>query len=39
VVGWRTGVDGRKLHAGTALYRDDGTLCALAQQLWIVLRQ
>jgi len=39
VVGWRLGVDGRKLHSATALYAEDGRLLALARQLWIVLRE
>ena len=39
VVGWRLGAEGRKLHSGTALYTESGILCAVAQQLWIVLKQ
>lgn len=39
VVGWRIGAEGRKLHAGTALYTRDGTLCAVARQVWIVVRE
>jgi hypothetical protein len=35
VVSWPLGEDGRKLHAGTALFADDGGLLALARQLWI----
>ena len=38
VVGWRIGTEGRKLYSGTALYTEAGTLCAVAEQLWIVLR-
>jgi hypothetical protein len=38
VVGWRIGADGRKLYSGTALYTEAGTLCAAAEQLWIVLK-
>jgi hypothetical protein len=35
VVGWPLGADGRKLHAGTALYGQDGTVLAVARQVWI----
>jgi hypothetical protein len=35
VVGWPLGEGGRKLHAGTALYADDGEVLAVARQLWI----
>jgi hypothetical protein len=38
VVGWPLGEDGRKLHAGTALYGDDGAVLALARQVWILPR-
>jgi hypothetical protein len=38
VVGWRIGVDGRKLYSGTALYTESGRLCALGACTWIVLR-
>ena len=38
VVGWRIGVDGRKLYSGTALYTESGRLCALGTCTWIVLR-
>lgn len=38
VVGWPLGEDGRKLHAGTALYGRDGAVLALARQVWIVPR-
>jgi len=37
VVGWKTGAEGRKLFAGTALYTRTGTLCALALSTWILL--
>jgi hypothetical protein len=33
---WPLGEDGRKLHAGTALFAGDGELLALAKQTWIV---
>jgi hypothetical protein len=37
VVGWRLGaVDGRKRHAGTALFRD-GTLLALGRAIWFTM--
>ena len=35
VTAWPVGEDGRKLHAGTALFADDGELLALARQVWI----
>ena len=35
VVGWPRGEDGRKLHAGTALYGEGGELLAVAEQIWI----
>jgi hypothetical protein len=35
VVGWPLEEDGRKLHAGTALYGEDGEPVAIARQLWI----
>jgi hypothetical protein len=38
VVGWPLGEDGRKLHAGTALYGRDGEVLALARQVWILPR-
>jgi hypothetical protein len=38
VIGWPRGADGRKLHAGTALYGGDGELLALARQTWIAPR-
>jgi hypothetical protein len=38
VVGWPLGSEGRKLHAGTALYGRDGELLALARQVWILPR-
>ena len=36
--GWRIGVDGRKLYSGTALYTEQGRLCALGHCTWIVLK-
>lgn len=38
VVAWPLGEDGRKLLAGTALFRGDGELLAVARQIWIVPR-
>jgi len=37
-VGWRIGGSGRKHEAGTALFDEDGELCAYARALWIELR-
>ncbi|MGH3134845.1 MAG: hypothetical protein ACRDNY_14085 [Gaiellaceae bacterium] len=34
-VSWPLGEDGRKLHAGTALFAEDGEVLALARQVWI----
>lgn len=38
VVGWPRGADGRKLHAGTALFTTDAELLAVARQTWIAPR-
>ncbi len=38
VVGWRLGAEGRKLHSGTALYTEQGRLCAIGHCTWILLR-
>ena len=35
IVGWRIGVAGRKYEVGTALFDEDGELCAKARALWI----
>lgn len=35
--GWVTGGEGRKVHAGTALYDGSGAVLAVAQQTWIAL--
>jgi hypothetical protein len=35
VAAWPLGEDGRKLFAGTALFREDGALLATARQIWI----
>ena len=39
VAGWPIERDGRKLHAGTALYAEDGEVLALSRQLWIEPRE
>ena len=36
VVGWPIAIDGKKLHAGTAMYSAAGELCAIARALWIL---
>jgi hypothetical protein len=38
VVGWPLGREGRKLHAGTALFDEAGKLYARARQVWILVR-
>lgn len=38
VLGWRIGVDGRKIYTGTAIFKKDGTLCAAAKATWIALK-
>jgi hypothetical protein len=35
IVGWHVGTEGRKHQAGTALFDEDGEVCAYAQALWI----
>ena len=35
VTAWPLGEDGRKLHAGTALFSAGGELLAIARQTWI----
>jgi hypothetical protein len=37
VIGWRIGLDGRKLGAGSAMFTDAGELVALARATWIQL--
>ena len=37
VMGWLLGREGRKLHAGTALFGPDGNVRARAKQTWIVV--
>ena len=36
VLGWQIGREGRKLHAGTALFGEDGGLRGLARALWVL---
>jgi hypothetical protein len=38
VVGWRLGAEGRKLYSGTALYTEQGRLCAVGHCTWILLK-
>ncbi len=38
VIGWPIGVDGRKHHAGTALFDSSGARCAVAIATWIELK-
>ena len=38
VIGWRIGVEGRKHHSGTAIFDEDGELCARAKATWIEMR-
>jgi hypothetical protein len=35
-MGWRTGEEGRKRFAGSALFTPDGELLAAARSTWIV---
>jgi hypothetical protein len=35
VIGWRIATSGRKHEVGTALFDEDGELCAQAHALWI----
>ena len=39
VIGWKLGVEGRKHHAGTAIFDGDGELCARARATWIDVEQ
>lgn len=36
--GWTIAIDGRKIKTGTALFNESGTVCAYAEQTWIVLK-
>jgi hypothetical protein len=37
VIGWSLGREGRKIHAGTALFDAHGTLRGSARQTWIAV--
>ena len=37
VIGWKLGDEGRKHYAGTAIFDEDGDLCAWARATWIHL--
>jgi hypothetical protein len=39
VIGWRLGSEGRKHYAGTAIFDQDGELCARARATWVELRR
>jgi hypothetical protein len=39
VVGWRIAISGRRYEVGTALFDEDGELCARAKAVWVELRQ
>ncbi len=34
-LGWRTGLDGKKMLSSSALYTADGDLCAVSKATWI----
>lgn len=38
VIGWKIAADGRKHVAGTAIFDEDGELCARARATWVELR-
>ncbi|MBP8306669.1 MAG: hypothetical protein KAY46_05350 [Burkholderiaceae bacterium] len=38
VIGWPIAADGRKLHAGSALFDESGRLLARSRQLWLIPR-
>ena len=39
VIGWKIGAEGRKHYAGTAIFDEDGELCARARATWIGLEK
>ena len=39
VIGWKVGVDGRKHYAGTAIFDEDGELCARALATWLEVKR
>ena len=38
VIGWRIGIEGRKHYSGTAIFDEDGELCARAKATWIEMK-
>jgi hypothetical protein len=38
VIGWRLGAEGRRHYAGTAIFDEDGELCARARATWVELK-
>lgn len=38
VIGWALGADGRKHHSGTAIFDEDGELCARARATWVEVK-
>lgn len=38
VIGWPISEEGRKFFTGTAIFKKDGTLCAVAKATWIALK-
>jgi hypothetical protein len=39
VIGWKVGAEGRKHYAGTAIFDEDGELCARALATWIDVKK
>lgn len=39
VTGWPLGSDGRKLYGGSALFAEDGALCAYARATWVTVKK
>jgi hypothetical protein len=39
IIGWKLGIDGRKHYAGTAIFDQEGELCARARSTWIELNR
>jgi hypothetical protein len=39
VIGWQAGAEGRKHYAGTAIFDEDGELCARALATWIEVKR
>ncbi len=38
VIGWKLGAEGRRHYAGTAIFDEDGELCARARATWVELK-